>query len=406
MSVLTVSQLNKLLAFKIKQELKFKGAAVKGEISNFSIHFKTGHAFFTIKDESSSIKCIMFAGRVKKLKALPENGMSVLVMGDVEVYEREGSCQIIATEIAVLGSTGIAFAKNELLKDKLKKLGVFDQSKKKAIPIVPKKLAVVTSADGAALQDILNIVGRRYPLCAVEVYPATVQGDTAPASVAAALKSADKSGADTIILSRGGGSSEDLDAFNSEIVVMAVADCVTPVISAVGHETDTTLADYAADMRAPTPSAAAELATPDIVDMYAAANVMKARLDSAFGMYLRGRMIEIEKLDTRLRASSPKRRLKESEKRLEEAESRLRMLMDNRLKVCELNLDRASAQLRTLSPFNVLGRGYVLVESGGTAITSVKDIKEGMEISIRFADGTVTAVTTKINDRKADINDI
>jgi exodeoxyribonuclease VII large subunit len=406
MSVLTVSQLNKMLAFKIKQELKFKGAAVKGEISDFSIHFKTGHAFFTIKDESSSIKCIMFAGRVKKLKALPEKGMSVLVMGDVEVYEREGSCQIIATEIAVLGSTGIVFAQTELLKEKLKKLGVFDQAKKKQIPLVPKKLAVVTSSGGAALQDILNIVGRRYPLCTVEVFPATVQGDTAPASVAEALRAADQSGADTIILSRGGGSSEDLNAFNSESVVMAVSECLTPVISAVGHETDTTLADYAADMRAPTPSAAAELATPDIVDMYSTVNVMKAKLDTAFGLYLREKMIEVEKLDTRLRASSPKRRLKESEKRLEEAENKLHMLIENKLRLCELGLDRAAAQLNTLSPFNVLGRGYALVENGGNAVTSVAELKENMEVSVRFSDGSANAVINKIYDRKADINDI
>ena len=406
MSVLTVSQLNKMLAFKIKQELKFKGAAVKGEISDFSIHFKTGHAFFTIKDESSSIKCIMFAGRMKKLKALPEKGMIVLVMGDVEVYEREGSCQIIATEIAVLGSTGIVFAQTELLKEKLRKLGVFDQAKKKQIPLVPKKLAVVTSFGGAALQDILNIVGRRYPLCTIEVFPATVQGDTASASVAEALRAADQNGADTIILSRGGGSSEDLDAFNSESVVMAVSECLTPVISAVGHETDTTLADYAADMRAPTPSAAAELATPDIVDMYSTVNVMKAKLDTAFGLHLREKMIEVEKLDTRLRASSPKRRLKESEKRLEEAENKLHMLIGNKLRLCELRLDRAAAQLNTLSPFNVLGRGYALVENGGNAVTSVGELKENMEVSVRFSDGSVNAVINKIYDRKADINDI
>ena len=406
MSVLTVSQLNRMLAFKIKQELKFKGAAVKGEISDFNIHFKTGHAFFTIKDESSSIKCIMFAGRVKKLKALPENGMSVLVMGDVEVYEREGSCQIIATEIAILGNTGIVYAQTELLKEKLKKLGIFDQEKKKQIPLVPKKLAVVTSSGGAALQDILNIVGRRYPLCTVEIYPATVQGDTAPSSVAAALRAADISGADTIILSRGGGSSEDLNAFNSECVVMAVAECATPVISAVGHETDTTLTDYAADMRAPTPSAAAELVTPDITDLYSSVNVMKERLDTAFGLYLREKMIDVEKLDTRLKASSPKRRLIESEKRLKEAETKLRMLFENKLRLSELRLDRAASQLQVLSPFNVLGRGYALVENDDTAVTSVTELKEGMDVRVRFSDGSANAVITKINDRKADINDI
>ena len=400
MSVLTVSQLNKLLAFKIKQELKFKGAAVKGEISNFSIHYKTGHAFFTVKDENSSIKGIMFAGRVKKLKALPENGMSVIVMGDVEVYEREGSCQIIATEIAVVGDSGTVHAQTELVKDKLKKQGVFDSANKKKIPAVPKKIAVVTSLNGAALQDILNVAGRRYPLGSVEVFPATVQGDAAPESVCEALKAADSSGADTIILSRGGGSSENLSAFDTECVVMAVHGCKTPMISAVGHETDTTLADYAADMRAPTPSAAAEIATPDIVDMYTSVNIIKSRLDSSFGMYLREKMIELEKLDTMLKAVSPKRRLSESEKRLKETETKLEMLMSGKLRLCEMQLERAAAQLQTLSPFNVLGRGYTLVERDGAAVTKAGELISGDRIRIRFSDGCAEALIDKTDIRK------
>ncbi len=394
MSVLTVSQLNKLLAFKIKQEIKFKSAAVKGEIADFNVHFKTGHAFFSIKDESSSIRCIMFAGRVKKLKALPANGMSVLVMGDVEVYERDGSCQIIAADIAVLGDAGIVHAQTELVKTKLKKLGAFDESRKKRIPFVPKKIAVVTSLTGAALQDILNVAGRRYPLCTVEVYPAAVQGETAPASVCAALKKADSCGADTLILSRGGGSSEDLAVFNDEKVVMAAAECVTPLISAVGHEIDTTLVDLAADMRAPTPSAAAELATPDIGDMYAAADSLKRKLDYSFGIYLRSRMIDVERLDTRLKASSPRRRLNGAEKHLNDTESKLRLLMENKLRMCEMQLDRGVSQLNSLSPFNVLGRGYTLTEKDGTAVTSVKDIQAGDKVTIRFADGTAEAVIT------------
>ena len=400
MSVLTVSQLNKLLAFKIKQELKFKGVALKGEISNFNIHYKTGHAFFTVKDDSSSIKCIMFAGRVKKLKALPANGMSVIVMGDVEVYEREGSCQIIATEVAVLGETGVVHAQNEAVKEKLKKLGIFDAKKKKAIPRVPKKLAVVTSLTGAALQDILNVVGRRYPLCAVEVYPTTVQGDTAPEAICAAIGEADLSGADTIIVSRGGGSSENLAAFDTECVVMAVADCRTPLISAVGHETDTTLADHAADVRAPTPSAAAEIATPDIVEIYASVNFLKKRLDSTFGSYLRVRRIELERLATMLRASSPKRRVTESDKRLNDISQKLDMLIDNKLKLCEMRLEQAAVQLQALSPFNVLGRGYTLIERGGAAVTSVTEVCEGDSVTIRFSDGCTDALIVKSVEQK------
>ncbi|MBO5559605.1 exodeoxyribonuclease VII large subunit [Ruminococcus sp.] len=395
MSVLTVSQLNKLLAFKIKQELKFKGVAVKGEIANFNVHYKTGHAFFSIKDESSSIRCVMFAGRVKKLKAQPADGMSVLVMGAADVYERDGICQINVTDIAVLGDEGIVHAQNELVKEKLKKQGVFDRSRKKPIPLVPKKLAIVTSLTGAALQDILNVVGRRYPLCMVEVYPATVQGDTAPESVCRALYAADLSGADTIILSRGGGSAESLEAFNDESVVLAVAACKTPVISAVGHEINTTLSDYAADMRAPTPSAAAEIATPDISEMYSALSVMRARLDSSLGIYLRSRMIDVERLDTRLRSVSPARRVNESEKRLSELEKHLRMLMENRLKICDMRLERGVSQLQMLSPFNVLNRGYTLVERDDRAVTAACELSDGDTVKIRFADGSVDAVIKK-----------
>lgn len=400
MSVLTVSQLNKLLAFKIKQELKFKGAAVKGEIADLRIHYKTGHAFFSVKDESSSIRCVMFAGRVKKQKAMPSDGMSVLVMGDVEVYERDGSCQLIATEIAVTGGAGAVSAKNELVKERLKKLGVFEEKRKKQIPIVPKKIAVVTSMTGAALQDILNVTGRRYPLCTVEIYHATVQGDSAPPSICAALRAADSSGADTILMSRGGGSSEDLIAFNDEQVVMAVAECNTPIISAVGHETDTTLADYAADMRAPTPSAAAELATPDIAEMFSAIRLMSARLDGAVNSYLQRRAAERERLGERLKAASPERRLAGSERRLAQREEKLKLLMENKLKLLELRLEKSEASLNGLSPFNVLGRGYALVQREGGAVTSAAELKAGDRVSIRFADGAAEAEISGIDPRE------
>lgn len=391
MSVLTVSQLNKMLAYKIKQELKFKSAAVKGEIADFKVHSQTGHAFFSLKDEGSSIKCVMFAGNLKKQSALPSNGMSVLVMGSVEVYEKTGVCQIYATEIAPLGGIGVQHAQTEMVKEKLKKLGVFDLSRKKAIPPRPKKIAVVTSPTGAALQDIINVVGRRYPLCMLEVYPTTVQGDSAPQQLCAAIRAADMSGADTILMSRGGGPSETLFAFNNEAVVMAVAGCKTPIISAVGHETDTTLADYAADVRAPTPSAAAEVATPSIGEMISNVSARKARLNSAMDVYFRARAGELSRLEERLRGTAPERRIETSERRLAQAEEKLHMLMEGKLRLWELRLDRGAAQLESLSPFNVLGRGYTLIERQGKAVTTSAELKAGEEISIRFSDGAVGA---------------
>ena len=242
-SVITVSQLNRYLASKLRSDLKLKGIAVKGEISNFNIHYKSGHAYFTVKDSSSALKAVMFSSRVSRLKFVPEDGMSVLVMGNIEVYERDGVYQIIATEIAPLG-VGVMHVQLEQTKKKLEKMGVFDVNKKKKIPLVPKKIAVVTSLTAAALQDIIHIAERRYPVCNIEVYPAQVQGTAAAQTICKALSAADKSGADTIILARGGGSSEDLMVFNDEAVALAVYACNTPVISAVGHETDTTLADY------------------------------------------------------------------------------------------------------------------------------------------------------------------
>ena len=293
-SVITVSQLNRYLASKLRSDLKLKGIAVKGEISNFNIHYKSGHAYFTVKDSSSALKAVMFSSSVSRLKFVPEDGMSVLVMGNIEVYERDGVYQIIATEIAPLG-VGVMHVQLEQTKKKLEKMGVFDVNKKKKIPLVPKKIAVVTSLTAAA------------PVCNIEVYPAQVQGTAAAQTICKALSAADKSGADTIILARGGGSSEDLMVFNDETVALAVYACNTPVISAVGHETDTTLADYAADMRAPTPSAAAEIATPDKADILNAVRLLRQKLDKAMELKLDKAVSQIERCDKLLKLYSPEK---------------------------------------------------------------------------------------------------
>lgn len=391
MSVLTVTQLNKLLSYKVKSELKFKGAAVKGELSNFSIHYKSGHAFFSIKDSESSIRAVMFAGNAAKLKFAPEDGMNILAVGNIEVYERDGTCQIIVTELTLLNNSGAVYLQRQALKEQLKKMGVFDESIKKPIPLVPQKLAVVTSPTGAALQDILNIVERRYPLCTLEIYPALVQGESAAQSVAEAIKRADASGADTIIVARGGGSAEDLVPFDSKAVAMAVYECVTPVISAVGHETDTTLTDYAADKRAPTPSAAAELATPNIADSIKAVNLLKMRLDKAMDVHLNRQAQRLDSLEMRIRSLSPQVKLERDEKMLSAATEKLKLVMQNRLKLATLQLDSRVSQLNMLSPFNVLKRGYSLVEKNGSVVSESSELDIGDEVSIRFADGRAVA---------------
>lgn len=392
-SVITVSQLNRYLASKLRSDLKLKGVAVKGEISNFNIHYKSGHAYFTVKDSGSALKAVMFSSSVSRLKFVPEDGMSVLVMGNIEVYERDGVYQIIATEIAPLG-VGVMHVQLEQTKKKLEKMGVFDLNKKKKIPLVPKKIAVVTSLTAAALQDVIHIAERRYPVCNIEVYPAQVQGAAAAQTICKALSAADKSGADTIILARGGGSSEDLMVFNDEAVAMAVYACNTPVVSAVGHETDTTLADYAADMRAPTPSAAAEIATPDKADILNAMRLLRQKLDKAMELKLDKAVSQIESCDKLLKLYSPEKRLEQSEKAVCDLEKRLSQIMERRLEKLSAKLDGYVSSLNMLSPFNILGRGYAIVQKDESVVDSVSMLNVGDEVNIKLSDGSVSAKIT------------
>lgn len=389
-SVITVSQLNRYIASKIRSDLKLKGVAVKGEISNFNIHYKSGHAYFTVKDSTSALKAVMFSSCVSRLKFVPEDGMSVLVMGNIEVYERDGVYQIIATEIAPLG-VGDMHVQLEQTKKRLEKMGVFDLATKKKIPLVPKKIAVVTSLTAAALQDIIHVTERRYPVCSIEVYPAQVQGAAAAQTICKALSAADKSGADTIILARGGGSNEDLMVFNDESVALAVHACNTPVISAVGHETDTTLADYAADMRAPTPSAAAEIATPDKADILNAVSLLKQKLDRAMELKIDKAQSQVENCEKLIRLYSPTKRLEQSEKNVCDLEKRLNAIIERRLEKLSAQLDSYVNSLNILSPFNVLGRGYAIVQKGDSVADSVSMLAEGDEVNIRLSDGSVAA---------------
>jgi exodeoxyribonuclease VII large subunit len=384
-SVITVSQLNRYLASKLRSDLKLKGIAVKGEISNFNIHYKSGHAYFTVKDSSSALKAVMFSSSVSRLKFVPEDGMSVLVMGNIEVYERDGVYQIIATEIAPLG-VGVMHVQLEQTKKKLEKMGVFDLATKKKIPLVPKKIAVVTSLTAAALQDIIHIAERRYP--------AQVQGTAAAQTICKALSAADKSGADTIILARGGGSSEDLMVFNDEAVALAVYACNTPVISAVGHETDTTLADYAADMRAPTPSAAAEIATPDKADILNAVRLLRQKLDKAMELKLDKAVSQIESCDKLLKLYSPEKKLEQSEKAVCDLEKRLSQIMERRIEKLSVKLDGYVSSLNMLSPFNILGRGYAIVQKDESVVDSVTMLNIGDEVDIKLSDGSVSAKIT------------
>lgn len=390
-SILTVSQLNRYISFKLKEDTKLRGILVKGEISGFTNHYKTGHFYFTLKDKDAAVKAVMFNSFASRLKFMPENGMSVTVMGSVQVFERDGVYQLYVTDIQPDGA-GALFVAFEQLKDKLMKEGLFDEAHKKSLPAYPKKIGIVTSFGAAALQDMLNILSRRYPIADVTVFGAAVQGDTAPASVSKALKYADTCGPDIIIVGRGGGSAEDLFCFNSEEIARAVYECKTPVISAVGHETDTTIIDFVSDLRAPTPSAAAELAVPDISVLRAAADGYNRKLSEAFSDYLDRLYNETDKRLRTLTAHSPYAVLEKNEKILMLTEKRLSAAFERCFAGYENRLERAAERLELVSPLKIMSKGYALVYSENDKMIKQKsDVAGGEHIKIRFSDGFVSA---------------
>ncbi len=403
-SILSVSQLNKYVAFKLKSDVKLKGVCVKGEISNFGVNYKSGHAYFTIKDEQSCIKAVMFANCVGRLKIQPDDGMSVLVTGNVELYEAGGTYQIIATDITPLGS-GLLHMQIELVKEKLSKQGVFDEAAKKPIPVFPRKIAVVSSLTGAALQDILNILQRRFPICTVGLFHTQVQGEKAAENICESIKKADGGEFDTIILARGGGSLEDLMPFNSESVAVAVHNCNTPIISAVGHETDTTLVDYASDLRAPTPSAAAELATPDRSELEGAVDSLYMMMNKAQKVRFDNLERTVEKSFSELKLRSPSNTLENSIQRVDNISVRLKNSFDATIRKKEFSLEKSAGTLNALSPFNVLSRGYSIVQKNDAVVASAEKISSGDRISIRFHDSSLCATVSDIT-RKDENNEL
>lgn len=389
-SILSVSQINKYIQFKIQSDLKLKGVAIKGEISNFTVHYKSGHAYFTLKDSASSIKAVMFSRCVERLRFVPENGMSVLVVGNIEVYERDGVYQIVANEIQPMG-VGAVQKGIDQLKDKLLKMGFCDEKNKKPLPVMPKKIAVVTSLVGAALQDIINVLSRRFPVCEMVVSPAQVQGKIAPDSICSALKRADNCGADIIILARGGGSIEDLMPFNDEKVAMAVVECKTPVITAVGHETDTTIVDYVSDLRAPTPSAAAEIASPKMSELLGSVDLMLKRTGIAFQKYVSKREESLNEISYRIKLLSPEKRLEKHSNDLNNMSDRLKSALNNMLIKKENQFDKYIVQLNALSPLNVLERGYSVTVKDGKVVDKGKDLSKGDIVEIIFKDTKLNA---------------
>ena len=389
---LTVEQLNTYIRDYLSTSPLLSKVVVKGELSNVRVYGGSGHIYFTLKDENSSIPATMFGG-ASKLKFNPENGMKVVCTGRVAVFVRDGQYRIYAEEMEPdgVGSLYIAF---EQLKAKLQKEGLFAPEHKKKIPKIPFSVGIITAPGGAAVQDMINVTRRRFPAARLYLYPSLVQGPSAPAQLINALKNLDDSGiCDVIIIGRGGGSAEDLWCFNDEALAHAVYECKTPIISAVGHETDFTICDFVADLRAPTPSAAAELAVPDVRDLKKQfSNVEKRMLNSltAKTSFFRQRLLT---LSARPVLQSPKSYFDDRRMAVARDEEMLYRLVGNRIERERMKLYAQNEKLNSLNPLSVLGRGFsVAFGEDGKAIRSVDDLPEGKEFELMLSDGKKKAV--------------
>ena len=386
----SVTELNRYIKEKIANDEALANIIVKGEISNFKNHY-TGHMYFTLKDENSLIKCIMFKTYAQKLNFMPKDGMKVFVLGGVSVFERDGVYQIYVKAMQEDG-IGALYRKYEELKKELEQKGLFSQSHKKPIPKMPKVIGVLTSQTGSVIRDIINVSTRRNPNVYIRLLPVPVQGEDAAPKIVDGIRKMNKEKlADVIILARGGGSLEDLWPFNEEIVANAIYESEIPIISAVGHETDFTIADFVADLRAPTPSAAAELAVPDIYEIKQKINLYQNRLKISLN-----KKLEIMKLRYEKCISS--RVFKEPTRMIED----YYLKVDNQIKKLEKNIKEKEqiekekyiklvAKLDTLSPLKTLSRGYSIVESENKIVKSVKELKKGQNIEIRLTDGKAQA---------------
>ena len=399
LTALSVSQLNRYIASKFKSDDKLSGILIKGEISNFNNHYKTGHWYFTVKDSTSSLKGVMFKWANERMQFLPTDGMSVIIYGDIQVYEAGGVYQIYAKEIIPdgEGSLNLAF---EQLKQKLEKQGLFDESHKRTIPKMPKKICVITAETGAALQDILNIISRRCPIVKIVLIPTLVQGKNAPQEIVRSLALANETDADTIILGRGGGSLEDLWAFNDEAVARAVYDSKIPVISAVGHEIDFTICDFVADLRAPTPSAAAELAVPDQNEIAFLLDSMQSKIRALISSSIDSKQAKAESLSKLIIAKSPYQIIKNSNSKLSESSTKLNFLIERKITDLKNNLAKNSELLSALNPLSILTKGYSLTYIDDKIVKSAEDVNVGDNLSIKFSNSQISATVTerKIKD--------
>lgn len=394
-TILTVTQLNSYAKSIIEQDVNLNNVFVVGEISNFVDHYRSGHLYMSIKDNQSVISAVMFAGNASRLKFKPENGMSVILRGRVSIYERDGKYQLYIDDMQPdgIGALAVAF---EQMKEKLSKAGLFDADHKLRIPEIPQKIGVISSPTGAAVQDVLNVLGRRFPMAEIVFAGVQVQGDSAAPTIINAIEKLNNTDVDVIIIARGGGSAEDLWPFNDEKLAYAIYNSDIPIISGVGHETDFTICDFVADLRAPTPSAAAELAVPDAREQKYYISSLKLALDNAIESDLKEKQYNLEQLTKSSVLKNPEKIIENCELYLDSLVSRINSNFKDMFTKSSSEFAMLCSKLDSLSPLKVLARGYAIAKKDDNIIVNSKILSVGDSISIQFADGSAKAEITEV----------
>lgn len=397
-NILSITQINEYIRSAMDSDPMLSGVAVCGEISNYKM-YPSGHHYFTLKDEGAALKCVMFKGNAMRLRFRPENGMKVIAMGKISVYPRDGAYQLYCTNMSVDG-IGDLHAAFEQLKAKLGAMGLFDESHKKPLPKYPDTIGIITSSAGAAVHDMLRILKKRYPLTRVRLLPVRVQGVEAPPEIAAAIRYANYHNlADLLIVGRGGGSIEDLWAFNDERVAYAIYESRIPVISAVGHEPDVTISDYVADLRAATPSNAAELAVPDQESLRQILDSMSESMTTAFMRQLKVSRRHLNMLSSSNCLQSPTAYLQQKRDTLAAAANRMISAQDRSVSLKQQHFVALTAKLDAMSPLKVLTRGYAMTQTiDGKLLRSVKQTRVGETIQVSLCDGSISALVSDIKE--------
>ncbi len=401
-NVLTVSQVNMYLKQVIDGDRNLKNIFVSGEISNFKSNYSSGHFYFSLKDSNSTIRAVMFSSSAQRVRFRPEDGMKVIVTGRVSVYEVSGQYQLYVDSMQPDGMGALAVA-YEQLKNKLAAQGLFDESHKRPLPVLPKRIGVITSPTGAVIQDIKNVVSRRCPLTEIVLYPAAVQGDGAPEQLTRGVRYfSTERNVDVIIIGRGGGSFEDLNCFNDENLVWAIYDSKVPIVSAVGHETDFTLCDFAADLRAPTPSAAAELAVPDKAELEKSVENAFSRISALVSERLYTSYQDIDRLRDSVAALHPEKYIESERLSVELLSTRISSAAESRLDLERARTEALANQINALSPIRLLQKGYSVTTKNGKCVTSASALKAGDRVSVRFADGTAECTVNNMETMEAE----